>query len=109
MLDRCPGAANIRTPTLAIRKCPQCGEEVEVFSNDISVRCSRCGFTVYNDVLSCVRWCRFARECIGEEAYRHLTAKRQDESSGEEVNPPGRDESVARRVRSAGPDGRSDQ
>ena len=49
MLDRCPGASNIRTPTLAIKKCPQCGEEIEVFSNEVSVNCSRCGFTVYND------------------------------------------------------------
>ena len=27
MLDHCPGAANLRTPTLTIKKCPQCGEE----------------------------------------------------------------------------------
>jgi len=25
--DRCPGAANIRTPTLTIRQCPQYGDE----------------------------------------------------------------------------------
>ncbi|HON80942.1 MAG TPA: hypothetical protein PLN56_01590 [Methanoregulaceae archaeon] len=76
MLDRCPGAANIRTPTLAIKKCPQCGEEIEVFSNDVSVKCSRCGFTVYNDLLSCVQWCKYARECVGEETYRKLTARK---------------------------------
>jgi len=43
MFDRCPGAANIRTPTLTIKKCPQCGEEVEVFSNDISVNAADAG------------------------------------------------------------------
>jgi transposase len=75
MLDRCPGAANIRTPTLTIKKCPRCGEEIEVFSNDVSVKCSRCGFTVYNDILSCVQWCKYARECVGEETYRKLTEK----------------------------------
>jgi hypothetical protein len=31
MPDHCPGAANLRTPTLTIRKCPQYGEEAEVF------------------------------------------------------------------------------
>jgi NADH pyrophosphatase NudC (nudix superfamily) len=80
MLDRCPGAANIRTPTLAVRKCPQCGEEIEIFSNDVSVKCSSCGFTVYNDILSCVQWCKYARECVGEETYRNLTAKKPQTS-----------------------------
>jgi len=72
MLDHCPGAANIRTPTLAIRKCPQCGEEVEVFSNDVSVTCANCGFVVYNDIMSCVQWCRHAKECVGPEAYDRI-------------------------------------
>ena len=80
MHDRCPGAANIRTPTLTIKKCPRCGEEIEVFSNDVSVKCSRCGFTVYNDILSCVQWCKYARECVGEETYRKLTAKQNKTS-----------------------------
>jgi len=76
MLDHCPGAANLKTPTLAIKKCPQCGEEVELFSNDISVKCSKCGFVIYNDIASCVQWCTHARECVGEEMYRKLTEKR---------------------------------
>lgn len=74
MLDHCPGAANIRTPTLAIKKCPQCGEEVEMFSNDIFVKC-RCGFEVYNNIASCVQWCKYAKECVGEEMYNKLMAQ----------------------------------
>jgi hypothetical protein len=76
MPDHCPGAANLRTPTLAIRKCPQCGEEVELFSNDVSVKCSRCGFEVYNDIASCVQWCRYAKECVGTELYNRLMAQK---------------------------------
>jgi len=76
MLDHCPGAANIRTPTLTIKKCPRCGEDVEVFSNDITVSCSTCGFVIYNDIQSCVQWCTYARECVGEETYRKLTAEK---------------------------------
>jgi NADH pyrophosphatase NudC (nudix superfamily) len=76
MLDHCPGAANLRTPTLSIRKCPQCGEEVELFSNDISVKCSGCGFVVYNDIESCIQWCRHAKECVGEEMYRKLMERK---------------------------------
>jgi hypothetical protein len=74
MLDHCPGAANLRTPTLAIKKCPRCGEEVELFSNDISAKCT-CGFEVYNDIMSCVQWCRYAKECVGEETYHKILAQ----------------------------------
>ena len=75
MPDHCPGAANFRTPTLAIKKCPQCGEEVELFSNDISVKCS-CGFVVYNDIESCIQWCKHAKECVGDEMYNKLMAQK---------------------------------
>jgi anaerobic ribonucleoside-triphosphate reductase len=72
MYDRCPGAAGVRTPTLTIKKCPSCGEEIEVFSNDIYVACNKCGFKVYNDIASCVQSCRYAKECVGEELYTRL-------------------------------------
>ncbi len=69
MLDKCPGAANIRTPTLKIKECPECGEDVELFSTDIRVKCGHCGFTVFNDIESCIQWCKYAKECVGEELY----------------------------------------
>ena len=73
MLDKCPGSANLRTPTLTIKKYPQCGEEAGVFSSAVFVRCSRCGFAVCNDMMSCIRWCNHAQECAGPEMYRNLT------------------------------------
>ena len=76
MLDRCPGSANLRTPTLAIRKCPDCGSDVELFSSDVKVTCEKCGFVVFNDITSCIRWCKHARECVGEERYRELVEQR---------------------------------
>jgi ribosomal protein S27AE len=72
MLDHCPGAANLRTPTLTIKKCPQCGEEVELFSSDIAAKCGKCGFVVYNDLASCVQWCKYAKECVGPDLYGKL-------------------------------------
>lgn len=81
MFDQCPGGAHLRTPTLKIRRCPQCGEEVEIFSNDLKVNCSRCGFTIYNDVQSCVQWCRHAEECLGPEIYRKLKGGDREEAA----------------------------
>jgi ribosomal protein S27AE len=77
MHDHCPGTANLRTPTLTIKKCPQCGEEVEIFSNDVKVACGNCGFIIYNDITSCIQWCKYAKECVGEEMYRKLVEKKE--------------------------------
>jgi len=66
----------LTTPTLKVKKCPQCGNDVEVFSNDVQVKCDTCGFTVYNDVESCIQWCKYARLCVGDELYRKLKKTR---------------------------------
>ena len=73
MLDKCPGAAKIRTPIPAYKKCPDCGEEVEIWSDELKVKCTKCGATVFKeDTPSCIEWCRYAKECIGEEKYNKL-------------------------------------
>lgn len=72
MFEQCPGTSNIRTPTIELKKCPQCGEEVEMFSTDMQMDCPKCGFTVYNDLESCIQWCKYAKECVGEEVYERL-------------------------------------
>lgn len=79
MFDKCPGAAHLHTPTLQLKKCPQCGTELEMFSIDMQMDCPKCGFTVYNDLESCIQWCRYAQECVGEETYRRLIKKAEKE------------------------------
>lgn len=61
----------------AVRMCPLCGAEVYVFSNDVSVARDAYGFIVYNDLISRVRWCKYARQCVGEVVYRRLVEKRE--------------------------------
>lgn len=77
----CPGAANLSgTPTLTVKNCPDCDTEVELFSTDISRECSKCGFIVYNNITSCIKWCQMARECVGDEMFEELMeAERQKE------------------------------
>jgi NADH pyrophosphatase NudC (nudix superfamily) len=72
MFDKCPGAQTILAPTIKLKACPQCGEEIEMVSIDMKTICSGCGFIVYNDVASCVQWCQYAKECVGEEVYKRL-------------------------------------
>jgi len=80
MFDQCPGAANIRTPTIELKTCPECGDEVEMFSTDLQMDCPSCGRTVYRELESCIQWCEYARDCVGEETYEKLMNK----VSGEE-------------------------
>ena len=75
MIDKCPGAKDILMPTLNIKACPECGEEVELVSTDLKADCPRCGFTIYNDVMSCIEWCEYAKECVGGEMYNRLKKK----------------------------------
>ena len=76
-MDGCPGAANIRgTPTLEEKICPDCGAVIEMFSVDMQITC-KCGFVAYNEVQNCVSWCKYARECVGDEAYERLTEKKE--------------------------------
>ena len=63
--------------------CPQCGNTVELFSTDTEVTCDKCGFVIYNDMLSCVQWCKYARKCVGDEMYERMMeiARRQKEEA----------------------------
>ena len=67
LMEGCQGKP--RTPTIHEKVCPNCGEIIEIFSIDTQVPCEKCGFVAYNDTLSCVQWCEYAKQCVGEEMY----------------------------------------
>ncbi|MEW6033896.1 MAG: phosphohydrolase [Chloroflexota bacterium] len=72
MWSKCPGQ-DPRNLKVTLLKCPTCGEEVEMFSNELRVKCSGCGGWVYGEqVPSCIDWCAKAKECIGEERWEQL-------------------------------------
>ena len=70
IMEGCQGKP--RTPTLHEKICPQCGSIIEIFSTDTEVACDKCGFVAYNDALSCVQWCAYARKCVGDEMYGRM-------------------------------------
>lgn len=61
-----------RTPTIQEKICPHCGSVIEMFSIDTQMACEKCGFVAYNDTLSCVQWCEYAKQCVGEEMYAYM-------------------------------------
>lgn len=70
VFEGCQGKPKTRTINEKI--CPNCGSIIELFSIDTEVACDNCGFVAYNDTLSCVQWCKFAKQCVGEEMYNHM-------------------------------------
>jgi len=75
MYSKCPGqdGRNLRA---ALYKCPNCGYEVEIFSDETKVKCHNCGKYVYSDKIpSCIDWCASARQCLGEERWKELRDK----------------------------------
>ena len=75
MYNRCPGQDS-RKLRAELHKCPGCGYEVEIFSDEVKVRCSQCGKNVYREQTpSCIEWCASARQCLGEERWHRLIGK----------------------------------
>ena len=69
---KCPGQ-DMRNLRVSLHKCPECGHEVEIFSDELKAKCSRCGTMVYKEkVPSCIDWCASARQCLGEERWKQL-------------------------------------
>jgi predicted RNA-binding Zn-ribbon protein involved in translation (DUF1610 family) len=82
MINGCPGALGIKgAPTLKLKTCPSCGAELELFSSEISTECRNCGFVAYNDTQTCLNWCKYAGDCVGEELYKQFLAAKQDKDS----------------------------
>jgi HD superfamily phosphohydrolase YqeK len=78
MTQRCPGQdkRNLKIESCA---CPECGYEIEVFSDELKARCPRCQRIVAREALpNCIDWCRYAKECAGQEA---LNARREGKSA----------------------------
>jgi len=69
---KCPGS-DPRNLKVDLINCPHCGEEEEIFSNELRVKCSKCGEWVYKEAApSCIDWCAKAKECIGVEKWNQL-------------------------------------
>ena len=63
-----------------VKVCPVCGNLIEMFSTDVTVACDKCGFVAYNDAQNCIEWCKYAKQCIGEELYNKLMKEKRHEA-----------------------------
>lgn len=66
----CPGSKVMRQPVPEIFACPQCGEEVEIWSDELKRSCPKCHKMVFRDtMMSCLDWCEYGEECVGGSVF----------------------------------------
>lgn len=71
MSYQCPGAQGFKHPKPEFIRCSSCGEEVEIWADEVKATCPKCKKTVTRQQeQSCLDWCKYARECLGEEAFK---------------------------------------
>jgi DNA-directed RNA polymerase subunit RPC12/RpoP len=75
MSVKCPGQDS-RNLRVELYKCPNCGAEVEIFSDELKVKCHKCDHKIYRErIPTCIEWCAAARQCLGEERWKELMGK----------------------------------
>jgi DNA-directed RNA polymerase subunit RPC12/RpoP len=47
MVDKCPGSTGVPKPSY--RKCPKCGAQVEIWSDEEKTKCPKCGATLHKE------------------------------------------------------------
>lgn len=68
---RCPGSLAFAQPKIELVRCPHCGEDTEVWTDEAEGKCAKCGRAVCRTTTqSCIDWCKYARECLGDEAHK---------------------------------------
>ncbi len=91
---KCPGADSFLKPHPEFIECPHCKKEVEIWSDEGEAKCSSCKKTVKRPGFqSCLDWCKFAAECVGEEKYSQYLkekARKDDKGAGDRGKPPKR-------------------
>lgn len=69
MQAACPGSRKFKEATPEMVRCPHCGTEIEIWSDEPRARCERCQAWVYRELgASCLDWCAQAERCVGSAA-----------------------------------------
>lgn len=70
----CPGSLGFVQPKPEIFRCPSCGREVEIWSDEATAVCPVCSKTVFRPGMqSCLDWCKYAKECVGDAKLTQYT------------------------------------
>jgi hypothetical protein len=75
MLGSCPGSKIFKSPMPEPIACSGCHEELEIWTDEMKVRCKKCGTVTYKDRMpSCIDWCKHAEDCVGPDILKKLNS-----------------------------------
>ena len=81
----CPGRKHGVPSESTVKHCTNCGKEVEIFTDEVYVRC-HCGTNVYtDDPPACTKWCPSAELCLGKVTNLDQLHSRLSESEREDA------------------------
>jgi len=70
MFFSCVGSDKFKRPHPEEIICQNCSERIEIWTDEIETICPRCKQIVRREFdTSCLDWCRYAKECVGEKTY----------------------------------------
>lgn len=78
--EECPGTKFVKQPVPTEIECPKCGEELEIWSDELYSECPVCCAEVSGsgeEENSCLNWCSYAEKCVGTEKYNKIKGKLQ--------------------------------
>lgn len=68
----CPGAKILKQPEPQDIKCPFCDYELEIWTDEIKVKCPHCQkIIIRKQTASCLDWCKYAKDCVGDTVYKN--------------------------------------
>ncbi len=74
-MTRCPGSTSFSQPKPDGVTCPDCGAEVEIWTDETKGVCPKCSRVVTRTLTqSCLDWCAYARDCLGDEMFENYRA-----------------------------------
>ncbi len=77
--DFCPGAKFFKNPQPTFKNCPNCNCEVEIWTDEIKAICPKCKKTVLREAVpTCLDWCKFAKECVGEQEFKKYNKEKEE-------------------------------
>jgi uncharacterized paraquat-inducible protein A len=63
MRGTCPGLNDLLRPKPEFLPCPNCGANVEIWTDEKEAECPNCGIRVSRETQSCLDWCEYADKC----------------------------------------------
>lgn len=80
MIFNCPGSEKFKQPHPESVKCPKCASDVEIWTDEYDAVCPKCKSRVTRQSgQSCLDWCKYAKECLGNKAYDEYMRKKKGE------------------------------